>query len=537
MESTGEYLYKTSCNECGSSDANAIYSDGGSHCFSCNHTIKGGDLKVSKGKREFNPSFLSYPNVIRGINKATLEKYTYGIDKNRHVTYYYDKEGAIVAEKYRDRDKQFGWSGNAKEAVLFGRHLWSPSKKIKLIITEGEIDAMSISHYNNDRYPVVSLPNGAASAKRDIKKNMEWILKFKEVILMFDNDKAGLQASKDVQGMFPPKFCKVAKIPLKDANEMLLAGRGKEINNAIFTAEAYVPEEIKSGDKLIELLDKVDLSEHYDFPNYVPNLTRKMRGMRIGDLTIITAGSGSGKTTFMKQLELHFYNTTNFNQGIIHLEENIRDTMEGLVSVALGRQLHLEDSTHTDKDVRNKWKELATAKDEEGNARFNIIDTFGSLDTERLYSMIRYLAQVEECKVIYLDHITMLVTGMEGNVDERRALDNVMTALKSLTQELNIHLFVVSHLNNSTNGGKAFENGGVATVNNLRGSGSLKQLADNVISLGRNQMAEDESERNTTIVSLLKCRKTGDTGITDKIRYDSSTGLFTDTFDDTEDSF
>ena len=534
-----EYMYKTSCDSCGSSDANAVYSDGGKHCFSCGVTIKGGDTFEQSGvpmKKGFNPSFIEYPKQIRGINKETLSLFTYGVTNGKHCTYYYDAEGNIVAEKYRGKDKQFGWSGDAKSATMFGQNVWKPSEKIKLVITEGEIDALSVSQNQGNKYPVVSLPNGAASAKRDIKANYDYLSKFKEIVLMFDQDEAGRKAAKEVQGMFPPRYCKIAKLPLKDANEMLKANRGKELISAIFQAELHVPEEIKNGNKLMGLLDEVDKAAHYDFPEYVKGLTRKMRGMRIGDLTIITAGSGSGKTTFMKQLELHFFNTTQFNQGIIHLEEGIRDTMEGLVSVKLGRQLHLEDDSNKDIKVREAWEELATSKDEEGNSRLSILDTFGSLDTEKLYNMIRYMAQVEGCKVIYLDHITMLVSGMEGNIDERRAIDNIMTSLKSLTQELDIHLFVVSHLNNNTNGGKAFEEGGIPSVNNLRGSGSLKQLADNVISLSRNQMHEDESERNTVTVSLLKCRKTGDTSITDRIKYDSKTGLFIEEFDSVEPS-
>jgi twinkle protein len=243
---------------------------------------------------------------------------------------------------------------------MFGQNVWKASDRIKLIITEGEIDALSVSEIQGNKYPVVSLPNGAASAKRDIKKNYEYLTSFKEVVLMFDNDEAGKKAAIEVQEMFPPKYCKIAELPLKDANEMLKAGRGRDLVSAIFNAKIHVPEEIRSGNKLLDLLDEVDRSEHYDFPDYVKGLTRKMRGMRIGDLTIITAGSGSGKTTFMKQLELHFYETTNFNQGIIHLEEGIRDTMEGLVSVKLGRQLHLEENSNTDSKVRKAWKELAT---------------------------------------------------------------------------------------------------------------------------------------------------------------------------------
>ncbi len=467
------YMYKTSCDSCGSSDANALYSDGGKHCFACGLTVKGDDTFKNSGTKkmkEFNPSFIEYPKSIRGINSETLNLYTYGVTNNKHCTYYYDTEGNIVAEKYRGKDKVFSWSGDSKSSTMFGQNVWKPSEKIKLVITEGEIDAMSISQLQGNKYPVISLPNGASAAKKDIKANYDYLSKFKEIVLMFDNDDAGHKAAKEVQSMFPPKYCKIAKLPLKDANEMLKEGRGKEITNAIFSAEILVPEEIKSGNKLLDLLDKVDTTEGHVLPSFVSGLNRKMCGMRIGDLTIITAGSGSGKTTFMKQLEVHFNDTTNFNQGIIHLEEGVRNTVQGLVSIKMQRQLHLEEKSNEDKEVRNVWEGLCTAEDDEGNKRLNIVDTFGTLDTDKLYSMIRHLAQVDNCKVIYLDHITMLVSGMDGNIDERRALDHIMTSLKSLTQELNIHLFVVSHLNNSTNGGKPFEESGIPTVNNLRGS-------------------------------------------------------------------
>jgi twinkle protein len=526
------YMYKTRCDNCGSSDANAVYSNGNTHCFSCGKTVRGeNDTFEQSGqimKKEFNPSFLEYPNQIRGISKITLEKFTYGVTNGKHCTYYYNTEGDIVAEKYRTKDKDFSWSGSAKEATLFGQNVWKPSDRIKLIVTEGEIDCLSVSEIQGNKYPVVSLPNGAASAKKDVKANYEYLSSFKELVLMFDNDEVGMKAAQEVQLMFPPKYCKIAKLPLKDANEMLRNGKSKELVSAIFQAETHTPEEIKSGGKLLELLDKVDKTEHHDFPKYLPNLTKNMRGMRIGDLTIVTAASGAGKTTLMKQLELHFNDTTDFNQGIIHLEEGIRDTLEGLVSVKLGRQLHLEDDSNQDPIVRDAWEELVTAVDSEGNSKLSIVDTFGALDTEKLYGMIRYLAQVENCKVVYLDHITMLVSGLDGQLDDRKALDLIMTSLKSLTQELNIHLFVVSHLNNSTNGGKAFEEGGTANVNNLRGSGSLKQLADNVILLTRNQMAETPKERSEVQVSLLKCRKTGQTGHCDKIYYDNDTGIFTE---------
>ena len=151
MESTSEYMYKESCGDCGSSDAKAVYSDGGSHCFSCGKTIRGDkDTFETSGqimKKEFNPSFIEYPNSIRGISKTTLEKFTYGVAQGKHCTYYYNTEGDIVAEKFRTKDKTFSWSGSAKEATLFGQNVWQPSKKIKLILNEGELDSLSVSDF------------------------------------------------------------------------------------------------------------------------------------------------------------------------------------------------------------------------------------------------------------------------------------------------------------------------------------------------------------------------------------------------------
>jgi len=413
--SEAEYMYKKNCDSCGSSDANAVYSNGNTHCFSCSKTVRGeGSGTTERKVKEFNPSFIEYPDQIRGISKQTLEKFTYGVTNGKHCTYYYNTEGDIVAEKYRTKNKDFMWSGNAKQATLFGQNVWKPSDRIKLVITEGEIDALSVSEIQNNKYPVVSLPNGAASAKKDVKANYEYLTSFKELIIMFDNDDAGKKAAKEIQEMMPPKYAKIAKLPLKDASEMLKAGRSKELVSAIFQAEAHVPEEIKSGNKLLDLLDKVDTTEKHLMPEFISGLNRKMGGMRLGDLTIITAGSGSGKTTLMKQLEVHFNDMGKFNQGIIHLEEGIRNTVQGLVGIKMGRQLHLEEESNKDPAVRKVWSDICSAEDDEGNKRLNIIDTFGALDTEKLYSMIRYLAQVDQCKIIYLDHITMLVSGMDG---------------------------------------------------------------------------------------------------------------------------
>lgn len=524
MSNDSVYLYKGGCDECGSSDANAHYSNGGQHCFSCGNTKRNqSNTEVPSMEKVFTPKLVEYPESIRGIHRRTLEKFQYGINGNQHLTYYYDAEGNIVAEKYRAKGKEFSWSGNAKQASLFGQQLWKPNPKISITITEGEIDAMSISQLQDNKYPVVSVPNGAQSAKKDIKKQLEWLLGFKEVVLCFDNDKVGQQAADEVAALFPPKFVRIAKLPLKDANDMIVNGMGSELSVALRDSKPFTPDGILSGNSIIDRLMNSKEVKSYPFPDFMPDTNNKTKGFRLGELITFTAGTSSGKTTLFKQLQHYILNNTDLNQALIHLEELLEHTAKDLIGIAMETRVQINENYDRELYLA-KAKEIFNAVDSEGNHRINLYDTFGSMESEDLFNKIRYMVKGLDCKVIFLDHLSILVSGLGNTGDERRTIDYLMHELKSLTIELGCTIFLVSHLNNSTE--TPFEEGGRITINNLRGSGSIKQLSDGVIAISRNQQAESEVERNTVQLSVLKWRHTGLTGMSDKIFYNGFTGKF-----------
>ncbi len=58
-------------------------------------------------------------------------------------------------------------------------------------MTEGEIDCLTVSQVQGNKYPVVSIPTGAASAAKVFRANFNWLESFEEVIVMFDMDDAG----------------------------------------------------------------------------------------------------------------------------------------------------------------------------------------------------------------------------------------------------------------------------------------------------------------------------------------------------------
>jgi twinkle protein len=97
-----------------------------------------------------------------------------------------------------------------------------------------------------------------------------------------------------------------------------------------------------------------------------------------------------------------------------------------------------------------------------------------------------------------------------------------MTKLRMMVQETNIALFAVSHLKRPD--GKGHEEGAATSLAQLRGSGSIAQLSDIVIGAERNGQADEENERNTTRIRVLKNRYSGLTGPACSLLYTKDTG-------------
>ena len=124
----------------------------------------------------------------------------------------------------------------------------------------------------------------------------------------------------------------------------------------------------------------------------------------------------------------------------------------------------------------------------------------------------------------------MLVSSLtEG--DERRAIDNIMTRIRSIVEETGAGIILVSHLRRIS-GDKGHENGVVVNLSHLRGSNSIAQLSDCVIALERNQQSDDELESRTTKLRILKSRYTGDVGMATTLVYNKETGRLSEEQED-----
>lgn len=523
-------LFHGPCEACGSSDANAVYDDGHTYCFSCQKYSKGDtpDSITQEYTPERNTNLLPTGEVQslgkRKLREDTLRKFRYTIGDyhgQKVQIANYSRDGKIVAQKIRFPNKDFKFLGDTKAAGLYGQHLWRKGGKI-LVITEGEIDALSVSQAQGNKWPVVSVPNGASGAAKSIKRELDFVSSYEKVVFMFDMDDVGQEAAKECARLLRPGQAKIAHLPLKDASEMLQANRGSEIVQAMWDAQEYRPDGIVNAKELWDSVKKP--KENNCIPYPWAGLNEKTLGARKGELVVLTAGSGVGKSAVIREIAYDFLNKGQ-KVGMMMLEENVDRTTLGMMGLYLDHPLHLDRGDYTEEQLREAFDKTA------GSGDLWLYDHFGSTSAGNLLDRIRYLAVGCECDYIILDHISIAVSDAEANsdsnLDERKLIDMLMTKLRSLVEELGIGLFVISHLRRPQ-GDKGHENGALTSLSQLRGSHAIAQLSDFVIGLERDQ--QDEENRNETTVRVLKNRFSGSTGEATKLYYNEATGRITDTF-------
>ena len=507
------------CPSCGSKDNLARYDDGHGYCYGCSYYEHGDSTNIVHSRTEeqdkpdkngFTPLHGQVSDIPkRHISEDTAKRFSYSKGEYGgepcHIANF-KTGGRVIGQKLRFKDKSFKTFGDC--STLWGKHLWGKGKKI--VITEGEIDALSVAESQNCKWPVVSLPNGVASAKKVISKDLEWLLgNYDEIILMFDMDAPGQEAARVCSELFPPGRCLVASLPEKDASDVLTKQGGSVLVDSIWKAKVCRPDGIVAGEDTWDLIKDCTKDKGLLYP--WKGLNEFTLGARRGELVTFCAGTGAGKSTAVKEIASYF-RSKGETIGYIALEESVRQAAIDFMSIEANEMLHLRDNLD-DKFCRDIWESVFS------DNRLYLYDHWGSIDVAVLSNRIRYL--VRNCGVgwIVLDHISIMVSGIEGG-DERRLIDNLMTQIRTLAEELNIGIFIVSHLKRPTEGGKGHEDGKQISLSHLRGSGSISQLSDFVIGLERNQQESGE-----TNIRVLKARYKGSkTGLAGQLYYDTTTG-------------
>ena len=513
------FLHKEPCPACGSRDNLARYSDGHAHCFGCEYyEAADGEQQSTPTERKRVAADLLPNGEFVALTKRKLTEETC-----RRAGYWTGKmagqpvqvanicnplTGQIEAQKVRFPNKDFRFLGESDAFYL--QHLWRDGGK-HLVITEGEVDANTVFQVQDYRWPVVSITKGAKGAKKQIAKNMEWLLKFENVILMFDMDEPGQEAAVTCAALFPPGRCKIARLSMKDPNELLLAGKSDEIITAKFEAKTYRPDGVVT---IADIRDRVLASPEQGLPWWDERLTALTYGRRLGETYGFGAGTGVGKTDwFTEQMQ---FDMTHLQEpvGIFALEQMPAESVKRVAGKYAGRRFHVPDGSWTQ-------QELVAAIDRlEKSGKLFLYDNFGATDWGIIKATIRFLAQSEGVRLFYLDHLTALAAAED---DERTALERIMSEMAALAKELHICIHFISHL--ATPEGKPHEEGGRVMIRHFKGSRAIGFWSHFMFGLEREQQSDDPARRSVTTFRCLKDRYTGNaTGEVIHYTYDKEHG-------------
>ena len=518
------------CETCGSSDAKQIYDDGSAFCFSCRANFFApreehmqedfeevndwSSSKVDSVKNEYVSRGFKERNIFKQVSEHYQVKVSYDVDGNIDAHYYpYYKEGEITGYKVRNLPKDFTSIGTVRGG-LFGQHLYSSGKR--LVITEGELDAMAVQTAWYKRYkafyPVVSLRS--ASSVKDLIAERDWIRNFDEVILWFDGDDAGREAVKEAARIIGYDKIKIAKSSEKDACELWIKDPDSLLKT-IYNSVDYTPAGILTSHELWNQLEEYNKIESVPYPDYMDGLNSKLKGMRFGEITLWTSGTGSGKSTLLREIAFDLLDKTEEKIGIISLEESPAETARKMAGMAINRNPAKEEIEI--EDLKVGFDSVF------GDNRVMVLDHQGSISDGSIMDFLEYMC-LSGCKYLFVDHITILASeGAEG-LTGNEAIDKIMNDLLRMVKKHNVWIGLISHLRKTDNKGKSFEEGKLPSMDDIRGSGSIKQISHDIIAFARDVAATDENERNTIKTKVLKCRYTGLTGPTGSLYYKYDTG-------------
>ena len=504
------------CPSCSSSDAFAMDVEGGGHCFSCGYHMNGSGVE-SPRKKVSGPLIDkgSYMDLeARGISVETCKMYDYQIGVNRsgasvHIANIYSN-GKVVAQKIRGRGKSFQTLKTEdcpQRLPLFGAHI--PVKDDRcVIVTEGELDAMSIAEANGRAYNVVSISGGAQSAAKDIAAAMEYLNRFDEIVLCFDMDEPGCAARDEALKVLPPKKAYYVELTEKDASACLLAGKRKELVNIRFRKLQHKPIGILDVDAILKRLEEGQQVGRYSY--WHEGLETALRGMAASEIILWTGGTGGGKSEYTRET-IRSCIKQGARVAYVPLEESPEFAVLCLMGMELGESVKTLADPLSVGGAREALDNLMA------DGRLWLVDAVGAYEPGPIFEKLDYLVQVHDVDVVVIDHLTIMDDGKDTN----RFQDDLARHLRSFAQRTKTINHVVAQLRKRPSGTRSLEEGGTISSADLKGSGAIPQVCNTIVAVERDQQSEDS--KNLSTLRILKSRLTGATGVAGYCEYDPHT--------------
>lgn len=538
-------------HSCGTSDGLQVFQDDKGnitgYCFSCStyipHPYRRSMEKEKKlEKKERTPEetqekineinrFVSVDLPDRRLEKWALDyfgvKVSFSEEDGRtisHHYYPYYKGNEFVAYRVRDVQNKAFWSiGTTKDCSMFGWKQALATGASKLIVTEGELDAISVyqalkkknrgTQYEEANPAVVSVAHGASGAAKELLRHSETIKNnFKELIICFDQDEHGKKATEEVLKAFP--IAKVVDLPCKDANECIVQGHEKALANAVLF-KAVVPKNthLVWGSSLYE---KGRQAAEWGLSWPFEQLTDLTRGARPGETYYFGAGVKMGKTELVKTLVKHFIVEHKLKVFVVSPEESNRKTYQTVLGKVAGKVFH-------DPKIPFDFEAYDAAAKVVGD-NLCILSLYQNLDWQILKGDIIHAVKEGGCKVVVIDPITNITNGMSAG-ETNTHLQEIAQDLAVMAKDLEIIVLIFCHLKAPTQG-DPHERGGEVLSTQFAGSRAMMRSCNYMIGLEGNKNPElPKEQRNLRKLKLLEDREFGASGIIN-LYWDDTTGLF-----------
>lgn len=518
------------------------------YCFSCNTPVRHpyGDNsqdKIPEGVKsvlkrsvesiqEELDDIGSYPTVdvvSRRLRADTLAHFgvKVGLSETDGKTpemlcFPYYKDEVLVRYKYKVLTTNQQWSVSLdKDVDLFGWAQAVRSGAKRLVIVEGEPDAVALTKiidmhtkadFEDFKPAVVSIPNGAGSAYRDLSRVANKVTKhFKEICFCFDNDKAGEEATQECLKIFPDAH--VITLPEKDANDCILKGTTKTAWKAVtFKAEKPKNTRLVWGEEIHESAKK---PAEFGVPWPWEQVTDLTRGIRTGETIYLGAAQKLGKSEIVNTLAAHLIKEVGWKVMVAKPEEANAKTYKLVAGKLRGTVFH---------DPKVAFDEQAyDAAGEVLRGNLCMVNLYQHLGWDTLKTDIRSAA-AEGCKGIFIDPITNLTNGMDAAVANTK-LQEIAQELSAMALDLDVVIFIFCHLRNPESGAP-HDRGGKVLTSQFAGSRAMGRSCNYMFGLEGNKDPElSPEERNMRHLILLDDREFGEVGDV-QLYWDKTTTLF-----------
>ena len=451
------------------------------YCFGCNHKIDIysyykdylnytveeilGDIKQVESSRssfysevkkveEINQECIDYVKV-RGINEDTIKAFNLGTYKGQ-IAFPYYKYDTIVGYKLRRPKKDFTGPKmtniKGSKPYLFGSQLVVPGEE--LIVCEGEFDAMVI--YQCGYRNVVSIGAGANSIKTIFEQAKEFLSKFKNIIIVSDNDEAGTKMDKDATKILGRKAKLIDKkiYQLNDINDEYYRYGKEKVKKIIESARFKI-----EGRRDLEIQPYMGISDNYGryVPTGIKTIDNAINDLEPRRLTLITGRSNGGKTTFIKQVIANAIDKNN-KVYLMNGENDADMLINDLYKTVIGRNNQYYDTIKINKRYFKEPKAdvLAALQEWHKDKLYMFNKGESKLKTlDELTAMIETEIKYNKYDLVVIDNLMSILSVSAAEKYEQQA--DFTQRLCDISKNYNTHIVLVLHPNKTYQKGEDLE--------------------------------------------------------------------------------